>query len=104
VSVDYRTRALRCTRALYLSIACRTTNCTLTGDPIFQGFTPLHLAASQGDLNMVKFLINFGSSMYCKDKVSNWKVSVVLGENTRVWRSLGDGRGYCVAYKLPTVH
>jgi hypothetical protein len=79
MSVDYRTRALRSTRALYLSIACRTTNCTLTGDPIFQGFTPLHLAASQGDLNMVKFLINFGCSMYCKDKVSMQESECCVG-------------------------
>ena len=34
-----------------------------------QGFTPLHLAASQGDLSLVKFLTQFGCSIYCKDKV-----------------------------------
>lgn len=37
---------------------------------ITQGFTPLHLAASQGDLSLVKFLTQFGCSIYCKDKAS----------------------------------
>lgn len=34
-----------------------------------QGFTPLHLASSQGDLKLVQFLVHFGCSIYSKDKV-----------------------------------
>lgn len=34
-----------------------------------QGFTPLHLAANRGNVGMVRFLVEYGSSIYKTDLV-----------------------------------
>jgi hypothetical protein len=49
-----------------------------------QGFTPLHLSASQGDLKLVQFLVKFGCSIYCKDKVRTALCSLLFYEASRV--------------------
>ena len=42
------------------------------------GFTPLHLAANQGDLSLVQFLIKFGCSIYIKDNKGHTAEEVSL--------------------------
>jgi ankyrin repeat protein len=43
-----------------------------------KGFTPLHLAANQGNESSVKFLLSFGCSIYKKDNVKLFTSSPII--------------------------
>jgi hypothetical protein len=82
-------------RLQFQSLFCRVLNaCCIFIESscvvFLQGFTPLHLSASQGDLKLVQFLVKFGCSIYCKDKVRSvlctdffFKASCICGASKK---------------------
>lgn len=57
------------------------------------GFTPLHIASSRGQIEVVQFLINFGCSIYVKDKQGRTPEVVAMdGMHKAVYELLRDER------------
>lgn len=59
------------------------------------GFTPLHLSANQGNLDMVKFLLTYGSSLYILDLKDRTAEQVARDSGQKEVAAFLENERYC---------